>query len=391
VLTVFRSLWLEPRPPLPAGALRFGIAPVDAVLVALMVPLAIVEACTRDVPGLPFTFVVAVFVVLALLWRRAQPMAMFCAAFGLLLVENIVAAVVGVRFDGFFVDGVVLLLPYSLFRWGAGRDALLGLAVLAVVYASSMLTGELGDVGDRIGAAVVLLVPGLVGLVVRLQDQAQRRALEVVRVHERERLARDLHDTVGHHLAAIAIQAQAGRFVIATRTEAAAGALAAIEAEASAALRELRGLVGLLRDTDVTRSPTPGLNDVQGLARALPDGRVVVVDIGVDHANMSPVVAAAVFRIAQEGVTNALRHARHAARVVVTVGTDADTDADTDMVSVSVADDGDAVAARRSSSGFGLAGMTERAALLGGTCQAGPHADGGWRVTARLPRQERPR
>lgn len=362
--------------------MRFGVAPVDAGLVALLVPLAAVEARVRALPGLPFTFIVAVLVVAALLWRRAHPMAMFCAAFGVLVVENVVASVVGVRADGFYVDAAVLLLPYSLFRWGAGRDALLGLVVLAVVYLSSLLSGEMANTGDRIGAAVVMLLPALIGLVVRLQDQAQRRALELVRVSERERLARDLHDTVAHHLSAIAIQAQAGRVVVAVRPDAAERALAAIEGEASAALRELRGLVGVLRETEAPLLPQPGLDDVQGLARALPDGRVVVVTIADDVDPVRAVVAAAVFRIAQEAVTNALRHAVRATRIVVTVR------AEDDGVRVIVDDDG-ADAGVRATGGFGLAGMAERAALLGGECHVGARAEGGWRVTARLPRNER--
>ena len=91
-------------------------------------------------------------------------------------------------------------------------------------------------------------------------------------------------------------------------------------------------------------------------------------------------MGAALYRIAQETVTNAVRHARHATRVVVHVGDEGE------QVRLTVRDDGDASAAGHTAPGYGLAGMAERASLLGGTLQAGPNPDGGWTVDAVLPR-----
>jgi signal transduction histidine kinase len=92
-------------------------------------------------------------------------------------------------------------------------------------------------------------------------------------------------------------------------------------------------------------------------------------------------VGAAIYRIAQESITNAIKHARHATRVDVRVTGDGD------RVRLTVRDDGDAgPSGADPSAGYGLAGMTERAALLGGTLEAGPSADSGWTVTAVLPR-----
>ncbi len=95
---------------------------------------------------------------------------------------------------------------------------------------------------------------------------------------------------------------------------------------------------------------------------------------------ISPSVAAALYRIAQEAVTNALRHARHASRITVEVADEGD------VVRLTVRDDGEAAATGRSPPGYGLAGMTERAALLGGTLRAGPDRGPGWTVRAVLPK-----
>ncbi len=99
-----------------------------------------------------------------------------------------------------------------------------------------------------------------------------------------------------------------------------------------------------------------------------------------DLDDLRPLVGAAIYRIAQESITNAVRHARHATRIDVRVT------GDRDRVRLTVRDDGDAGTSADRSSGYGLVGMTERAALLGGTLEATPNADRGWTVTAVLPR-----
>ena len=112
------------------------------------------------------------------------------------------------------------------------------------------------------------------------------------------------------------------------------------------------------------------------------DGPAVEVELSGDLDGLRPLVGAAIYRIAQESITNAMRHARHATRVDVRVV------ADGDLVRVTVRDDGEA-GASDGSSGYGLVGMTERATLLGGTLDAGPGAEG-WTVTAVLPRSGAP-
>jgi signal transduction histidine kinase len=203
-----------------------------------------------------------------------------------------------------------------------------------------------------------------------------------IRLREREQLARELHDTVAHHVSAIAIRAQAGRTLAASRPEAAVDALEVIEEAASRTLADMRSLVGALRDGDEAElAPQRGVRDLQRLARAPHGGPRVDVRLAGDLDDLPPLVGAAIYRIAQESITNAVRHARHATRVDVRVT------GDRDCVRLTVRDDGDAVPSGSDrASGYGLIGMTERAALLGGTLETGPDADSGWTVTAVLPR-----
>jgi signal transduction histidine kinase len=218
------------------------------------------------------------------------------------------------------------------------------------------------------------------GLALRWRAGERARELDRVRLLEREELARDLHDTVAHHVSAIAIQAQAGIAVAPTAPDAATDALRVIEGEASRTLDEMRAIVRALRREgamadDAELAPVAGIAEL----RALANGSGPAVDVRVDGDDaLPPAVAATLFRIAQEAVTNARRHARGATRVDVRVRMD------TAGVRLDVRDDGDA--APSASSGYGLTGMAERAALLGGTCSAGPAPGGGWVVTALLPR-----
>jgi signal transduction histidine kinase len=145
----------------------------------------------------------------------------------------------------------------------------------------------------------------------------------------------------------------------------------------------MRAMVRVLRDeAPADYAPQPGVADLERLSGASPTGPRVEVTVSGDLAALPRAIDAAVFRIAQEAVTNALRHARNATLVDVRVAGDQST------VSLTVRDDGDPGAADPASeAGFGLAGMVERALLLGGACRAGPCPGRGWAVVATLPRR----
>jgi signal transduction histidine kinase len=226
------------------------------------------------------------------------------------------------------------------------------------------------------------LFSAALGAAIRYQASSRLREMDQVKLREREQLARELHDTVAHHVSAIAIQAQAGRTLAAADPDAAVDALEVIEEEASRTLAEMRTMVGALRQgEEPDLAPQRGVADIERLARSAGDSPRVDVELWGDLDDLKPSVEAAIYRLAQESITNAVRHARHATRINVwVVGDDR-------CVRLTVSDDGDASSLSASaSSGYGIAGMTERAKLLGGTLEAGPSRDRGWTVDAVLPR-----
>jgi len=228
---------------------------------------------------------------------------------------------------------------------------------------------------------VLLLLTAAVGASVRFWTASRTRALDQVRALERAQLARELHDTVAHHVSAMVVRAQAGRVVAQSRPGAAIEALEVIESEGSRTLAEMRTMVAALRErSDAELAPLPGVADIGRLARGPADQPLVEVHMAGDLDSVAPSVGAAAYRIAQESVTNAVRHARHATRVVVTVT------GEPDCVRMTVCDDGDPVPVAHGRDGYGVVGMTERASLLGGTVDAGPSPGRGWVVTALLPR-----
>ncbi|MEZ0448238.1 sensor histidine kinase [Cellulomonas sp. ICMP 17802] len=370
-----RPLWTAPRPPgAPARVWR------DWVLVGLLVPTAVLEALHRaDVTWRPISAVLTLVAVLALLWRRTHPLAVVVVVFGGQAVVDVIGLAAGVGQLGLYTSACVLLLPYALCRWGSGREVVLGLGVVAVSGALG-IAGEWTNVGDGVLEVMVVLVPAGIGAWVRYGATSRLREQDRVRVREREQLARELHDTVAHHVSAIAVRAQAGRVVAATDPEAAVDALRLIETEASRALTEMRLMVGALRDgTAPALSPQQGVADIERLARAVGGPPRVELALVGDLDDLRPAVGVALYRLAQESITNALRHARHASLIDVRV------EGGDDCVRLTVVDDGDAPV--RGGSGYGIVGMTERAALLGGTLDAGPGAERGWTVAAVLPRE----
>jgi signal transduction histidine kinase len=347
----------------------------DRVLVGVLVVTAVVEGAARpDVsPRVP-SIVISVLLVLSLFWRRTRPLPAVAFAFGLCVLSAVVA---GREFPDQYVLVALLLLPFSVFRWGTGRELVLGAAFVLAKLGVSAVLGYL-SLADTAAGIVVLSMAMAVGAALRYRSRARSRELDQVKLLEREQLARDLHDTVAHHVSAMAIRAQAGIATSAADPGAAVDALKVIDAEAARALDEMRGMVRILRTQKAAdRSPGPRVADLERLA-SLSNPSVDVRVTGDADALPSP-VGAAVFRLAQEAVTNARRHARHATRIDVRVTVD-DSE-----VRVLVTDDG--VSRQTGPRGYGLTGMIERASLLGGTCEAGPNPDRGWTVSAVLPRE----
>ena len=375
VLATIRSLYAEPRVPHAPGPMWR-----DRLLAVVFVPVALAESILRTDLVWPVpSAVVCLIAIVLLAWRRVHPLPVVLAVFGLIDVTDIASLVADVRWEGAYTTAVVLLFPYSLLRWGSGREAAIGLPFMVAGAVFTVLTDD-NAVGDAIGGTIVLLFPAAVGAVVRYENVARDRLLDQAKSQEREEIARELHDTVAHHVSAIAIQAQAGLALSGDERGPAVDALQVIEEEASRTLSEMRAMVGALRRGDEPEfAPQPGVADIRTLAATPGVELDVAVTLSGEVHDLRPAVDTAVYRLAQESLTNAARHARDATRVTVdVVGAE-------DHVRLTIRDDGRA-GPTTSNPGFGLVGMRERASLLGGSLDAGPMQNGGWSVVAVLPR-----
>jgi signal transduction histidine kinase len=209
------------------------------------------------------------------------------------------------------------------------------------------------------------------------REELARRAV----TEERLRIARELHDVVAHSMSIIAVQSGVGVHVLDSQPEEARKALAAVEATSRQALVEMRRLLGVLRQEAEPRgslAPAPGLAEVEALAAEVARAGVrVEVHIEGTPCELPAGLDLSAYRIVQEALTNVVRHAGPAtARVAVRYSPG--------QVALEVVDDGRGPGAE-DRGGHGLAGMRERAALYGGTLEAGPVPGGGFRVAATLP------
>ncbi|THV41734.1 sensor histidine kinase [Glycomyces buryatensis] len=206
--------------------------------------------------------------------------------------------------------------------------------------------------------------------------EGERRSV----AEERLRIARELHDAVGHHLSLINVQTSAAlRKLKKNPTYSTEATLGVIAETSQLSLRELRAMVGVLREAgvDSPTGPGPSLEQLPPLVAAAESAGIEVVLRRDGRAELPVAVDAAAFRVAQEALTNVVRHAgaRHV-EVDVVIGTS--------TLALRIADDGDAKGGKPIA-GNGLTGMRERAESLGGTFDAGPREDGGFIVEATWP------
>lgn len=379
---LIRSLWTEPRPARPPRRGRR-----DWVLVGVLALVIVLEGALRtDLQWRPVSVGYGLAMLPALLWRRTRPLPALAAP---VVTSALLQLLAGADPSELSATAYVLILVHAVARWGSGREAAAGLSLMCGAVAASVASGHLAA-QDSVPALTVVVAAFATGGALRYRARARLRELQQVKLLERAHLARDLHDTVAHHVSAIAIRAQAGLATAAARPGDAAAvavdALRVIEAEASRTLTEMRAMVRVLRsDEPAGTAPQPQVADLERLAGRSGAGPSVAVAIRGDLDGLAPAVGAAIYRIAQESVTNARRHARHASRIEVSVA------ADDTSVRLRVSDDGDSTAGRAvPPSGYGLLGMAERARLLGGACEAGPNPGRGWTVTAVLPRTGAP-
>ena len=352
------------------------------MLVAVLIGFALVEGITRDeLVWRQLSVPLLLIPIVIMLWRRTHPLLSVAVPWTVITGLDIAAIAVGRDSPGLVTMVGLIVYPYALFRWGSGRDAVIGLLIMNVMNVTNMIYYPSGP-ELTIFSFAWLLLPSSLGAAVRFRDRAQTNAVNEAKMFEREQLARELHDTIAHRVSAIAIQAEAGFTLMSSDPEASASTLKAIKEEASRTLTEMRSIVGMLRQGEDEPSPQKRIGDLQRLAANGVQQPPIEIEVLGEFDDVAPSIQTAVFRIAQEASTNARRHARRATRISIRVEED-DRD-----VTVTVADDGDAsYVDPKSSSGYGLVGMNERASLHGGSLDAGPNRGRGWTVKAVLPKQ----
>jgi signal transduction histidine kinase len=216
----------------------------------------------------------------------------------------------------------------------------------------------------------------------RAAEANQRAMAEQAVADERRRIARELHDVVAHHVSVMGVLATGARRVLPRRPEAADEALGTIEDTSRTTLRELRRLLDVLRtdaESAADLAPQPNLAGIETLVEQVRDaGLPVLLQVDGEPRGLDPGVALTVYRIAQEALTNALKHAGPAtAEVRLRFGVY--------WLTVEVSDTGRGPAPGRTTVGHGLVGMRERVSLYGGTLRTGPRPGGGYRVYAKIP------
>ena len=213
----------------------------------------------------------------------------------------------------------MLVLAYSLFRWGAGRDAAIGLGIMAIGLVASVITDFTGA-GDLVSGLAVLLFTVALGVINRYRSTAREQMVEQAKFQERAQLARELHDTVAHHVSAIAIQAQAGLFLARSSSlRGATEALEIIDREAAHTLTEMRTMV-VPCGTAINSHPcSPGrrIADIERLGVNGTDSLRIDVKLSGELTNLPPALEAALYRVAQQNrspTPNATRTRQHESR-----------------------------------------------------------------------------
>ena len=312
----------------------------------------------------------------ALHWRRQRPELVAAIALTAGFAYHLLVPEIVLPVAGFFAVG-------SLAAARPPRISLVGLAGLLALSATNFFTASVDDSVFTMGLAVGAWALGEAS---RNRNVAIRQAARRAVSEEQARIARELHDVIAHSVSVIVVQAGAADHVFDERPDEARAALRSIELAGRDAQRELNRLLAAVRP-DVTGDPThpqPGLDRLDELAAPLRaaglrvdvrrEGQVRPLPAGVDLS---------AYRIVQEALTNTLRHAR-GTRAEVTLCYSGD------VLELDVLDNGRGGTVAHRDGAFGIVGMRERAAILGGTLEAGPVAGGGFRVHASLPLESAP-
>jgi signal transduction histidine kinase len=274
---------------------------------------------------------------------------------------------------------------YALAVWTTFRWFLAGLVFFGVTNLLPFDRGSLAAAGGFTAGALAIMafLRSIVGRrerQLRLAERERELARREAVVEERARIARELHDVIAHHVSMIVVQAGAERRVLDPAQQSAREVLGTIESVGRSALTEMRRLVGMLRgDSAEGLLPQPTLADVPALVSQLRDaGMPVELGVEGDRRELPVGIELSAYRVVQEGLTNALKHAEPAhVRVRIRYGPRS--------LELEITDDGAGAPADLPGSGHGLVGIRERVALYGGELEAGQGSDGGFVLHVLLP------
>jgi signal transduction histidine kinase len=369
----------------------------DAVLALVLAVSSVVPILAEDDPswGHPKALAVplALLTTVPIAWRARWPL--LTAA--IILFANGGCVYAAAPHEAALQPFVALTLTFysvgSRLEGARAVSAPLMLALAAVpLFVAAVVHGQ--KAGNAIPNYLWLIAAWAVGRTVRswrhktaaleranreLEEQRELQAQAAVAV-ERGRIARELHDVIAHNVSMIVVQAGAAARVLAGDEPHVRDALAAIEETGRETVDEMRRLLGVLRRADdgLALAPQPGLRDLESLVAHVRDaGLPVELHLEGEPLTLPPGIDLSAYRIVQEALTNALKHAG-GARAEVTVRYE------TGAVELEIRDDGDG-SGDGAGTGHGLIGMRERVALWGGRLDAGRDEGGGWAVCARLP------
>jgi len=358
----------------------------DGVLAAVLLVLVLVDGRNDDRPA--WVVVLVAVGIGALVWRRTNPLLTLSVTAGALCVATVA---VGAASGGLTAS---LVAVYSAIAWGrrsAGAIAALA-QIVGVVIIVGVSSGDWVD-EDVLVVAALLAVAVAAGFAVqsrratireardRVERAEQTRELEAARrvAEERLRIARELHDVLGHHVAVIGVQAGVAEVLLEADPHAARAALGHVQDATESALSELGALVEVLReeDDDLRAAPAPGLSVLDTLlADVRSTGPVLDVSVSGEQRPLAPVVDLAAFRTIQESLTNAHKYGTGRAQLVLAWTVQSLTIEVTNAVSDQ--------RSARAQGGHGLVGMRERVEAVGGMVLAAP--DGTvYRVSVVLP------
>jgi len=366
------------------------------LLVAAVIVLAILEVwLLEDVEGSPWPLT-----LFALAWglpmfaRRRFPVAAPAITVTLIALQAVIwDHTVPYSFGTF----MMALIAASQFGYlGLTTPGITGGILVFAAVGVAVLRDPEGSTSDVFFVNVIASIAWLIGFAfhernrrtAELTERAERaeRTLEsearAAVAEERARIAREMHDVVAHSLSVMVVQAEAAEAMLDADPARARRPLAAVQQTGRDALGELRRMLGVLReraDEDAALAPQPGLDGLDALVDQVRwAGLPVSVRVEGDPRPLPSGIDLSAYRIVQEGLTNALKHAGPAtAQVVLRYG---ETE-----VELEVRDDGRGRAGGADGGGHGLLGMRERVAVCGGDLSAGPLPEGGFALTARLP------